>query len=269
MLEIYSRLANYLKGEKLEVQLGGEIEFYLVGAKDLSQLKSELLQKFSAELVPESGHEQHEVVIPFTSNPLKLAQEISEIKDYIYRYASTQDIKADFSSKPFAHLPGSGMHIHINYLDHNRQNIFSKKNNNESSHMLHALGGLCHNIKKHMIYFAPYEESYRRFVIGEYHTPTFISWGPNNRTAALRVIDRGNRRIEHRISGSDSNPVQVILAIILGSLHGMKKAILPPQSTYGLAFDEQYNLEPLPNNLESAIAEHSPLTELASYILGE
>ena len=85
--------------------------------------------------------------------------------------------------------------------------------------------------------FAPHLNSYERLVPDK-HAPTAISWGYENRTAAIR-IPAGNpaaRRIEHRVAGGDVNPYLMLAAILGAALTGIEDEIEPPPAVNGNAY---------------------------------
>ncbi|MFO1187661.1 MAG: hypothetical protein U1E87_09575 [Alphaproteobacteria bacterium] len=66
--------------------------------------------------------------------------------------------------------------------------------------------------------------AYRRYVPNLF-VPVNRHWGINNRSTGLRIPagDSAARRIEHRVSGADSNPYLVLAAILAGALHGLEE----------------------------------------------
>jgi glutamine synthetase len=66
---------------------------------------------------------------------------------------------------------------------------------------------------------------------------------------AIRVPESSmqNRRLEHRVPGSDVNLVLVLERMIAAVEFGMKEALEPPEKIYGLAFESQYGLEKIMN----------------------
>jgi glutamine synthetase len=64
--------------------------------------------------------------------------------------------------------------------------------------------------------FAPTINSYKRLVEGAW-APTTLTWGIDNRTTALRVLNGGSKscRLETRVIGSDVNPYLAIAASLL------------------------------------------------------
>ncbi|MCC7260590.1 MAG: glutamine synthetase, partial [Alphaproteobacteria bacterium] len=163
------------------------------------------------------------------------------------------ELAADFSARPYEEQPGSGMHIHLTLHDAQGDNVLYKKDQNISPEMRHAIGGLIATLRESMLWFAPHEESYRRFV-PKLNAPTHICWGGNNRTAALRLPDdiSGYKHIEHRVPGADADPHAVIAASLAGVHHGLMNKLEPGEQIFGNAFLDMYALESLPKTLAEA-----------------
>lgn len=257
--------------------LAAEIEFYLKnGTQDKYDLfKNSILTKSKSENIAlhkfetERGHGQFEMVISFFPNPEHIANQIIKLKSLANDLAAKSGMIADFSAKPFDNMPGSGMHIHLSLHDKKMKNLFAKSGeDNETETMLYSIGGLLEIMEESMIFFAPNEDSYKRFTPiynreSETHNnaPTNISWGGNNRTTALRIPSSTHasetRHIEHRVAGADADPHQVLSAILAGVYHGIKNKIKPNERIYGNAYDKAYgsvpySLKPLPKDLATA-----------------
>src|SRR4051794_18105991 len=79
--------------------------------------------------------------------------------------------------------------------------------------------------------------SYKRLV-ENYWAPVNVSWGLENRTAALRLItppisSPSSTRIELRVPGADINPYFAIAATLACGLYGIKNKLsipIPPES---------------------------------------
>jgi glutamine synthetase len=79
--------------------------------------------------------------------------------------------------------------------------------------------------------FAPYVNSYKRFVPGSF-APTAVAWGKDNRTCSMRVVGHGEAlRVENRLPGADVNPYLALAAMIAAGLHGID-AELPLEPPY-------------------------------------
>ena len=82
--------------------------------------------------------------------------------------------------------------------------------------MLHSARGLTW-------LWAPYVNSYRRFVPGSW-APTAVVWADDNRTCGFRLVGSGEgRRVECRIPGSDVNPYLALAALIAAGLWGIER----------------------------------------------
>src|SRR5690606_13051327 len=70
----------------------------------------------------------------------------------------------------------------------------------------HFIAGLAAFTPELTLLHAPYVNSYRRLVPGNY-TPLQANWGYDNRTAMIRLLTTSSgMRFEHRLPGADANP---------------------------------------------------------------
>ncbi|QJC27815.1 gamma-glutamylputrescine synthetase PuuA [Anaplasma platys] len=263
------KIITYLYG-KLGIHpiIGVELEFYLRGkSSDFDLLLKQLAQQLGAlrfTINSEYGEHQYELQTYHTEKITQLLVNLEAAKKLMQKTARLFNCAVDFSAKPYKTSAGSAFHAHVNLADKDMQNLFSRDSEgNVCPTLLHCIGGLCAFMKKHMLYFAPREESYLRYAIPDIHTPSTVSWGSNNRSAALRLPDTTlapeKCRIEHRVSGADCNPKAAISAILFGILRGLEQRISPPEKVFGIASDPQYHLEKLPLSLEEARELAAPL----------
>ena len=190
----------------------------------------------------ELGPSQFEVNFDH-GNPLKLADDVFHFKRTLKRVAQEHGICATFLAKPDAEQAGSSLHVHQSVYDVNKQNIFSKANGKHSKLFEYYLGGLQKHMPAVLLMFAPYENSYRRF-LSYFSSPINLEWGVDNRTAGLRVPDSDPvaRRVENRLAGSDVNPYLTIAGTLVCGYLGMTEKITPrpaiplDQSAYDVPF---------------------------------
>jgi glutamine synthetase len=271
-----------LKPQNLSIRIAGEIEFYLATPLSDSQ-ENDFLAKLLLNLTQQNitiwniqkevAPNQYEVSLQ-PADPETAIKNTNLLKKIISTTAQEFSSSALFKAKPFEHLPGCGLHIHIGVYDSAGKPALGRKGKfgdreGESETMLHAIGGLCETMLKNFIHFAPNEASYKRFTaarnpaVGDNplqaynNAPVNVSWGGNNRTTAIRIpvstIDEDSRHIEHRVAGADADVASVINAIVEGIYSGIKNKISPPEKIYGNAFDKQYShLKPFPKTLDEA-----------------
>ena len=118
----------------------------------------------------------------------------------------------------------------------------------------HFLAGQIHAARQLAWCFAPYVNSYRRYVSGSW-APTAAVWGEDNRTCGFRVVGHGpGRRIECRIPGADVNPYIALAAAIAGGLYGIDHQLEPdePYAHNAYAADD---VPRIPTTLVEAIGE--------------
>ena len=249
--------------------IGVELEFYVNGD---SVAFDKLLAELTKQLLPlrfsihkETSKNQYEI---HTNNAGEISDMLAALlkaKSMIMETAESYGIALDFSAKPYLDSAGSAYHVHVNLVDENSQNLFFADSVGKMSDLLmYSIGGLCSFMKKHMVFFAPKEDSYLRYKYPDIHTPTTISWGGNNRSTALRLpytFSVPKRyRIEHRVPGADCDYIKATSAMLIGMLYGIEEKLLPPPKIFGIASDPQYALEKLPLSLKEAESLHEPLS---------
>ncbi|MEM9970449.1 MAG: glutamine synthetase family protein [Pseudomonadota bacterium] len=200
-------------------------------------------------------------------DPVKLADEIFYFKRLIREAALRHDCFATFMAKPIEGEPGSAMHVHHSVVDTTSGlNIFAGENDAETPEFLHFIGGLQRYLPAATPLFAPYVNSYRRFV-KDHAAPINLEWGRDNRTTAIRVPISGAqaRRVENRLPGMDCNPYLGIAASLACGYLGMVERIAPRDEFTTDAYDAD---EEIPRGLYAALDEFAAATALRD-ALGE
>ncbi len=242
--------------------VGIEQEFYIYPKQkdlDIYEYLKQVLSPYPFfYLEKEKGHNQFEVQITQTDNPLTMADMVIMLRQILGGHKKDDSpYEISFHAKPQKNEPGSSMQVHINVIDKQGHNLFQKDNEKESPILMQSIAGLLELMPASMQFFAPYEEAYKRHTIDNKESPSTISWGPDNRTVALRIpsvpLTPSARRIEHRVSCADADPYTTIAVIIEGIRYGIINKIenLYPK-IFGNAFDTQYNLPILPQTFEEA-----------------
>lgn len=137
--------------------------------------------------------------------------------------------------------------------------------------MRHFIGGAQRLLPELLIMLAPNVNSFKRLQPGIV-APTSATWGMDNRTVALRVIQGGpnSQRIEHRVAGSDANPFLAAACVLASGQWGIKHSIEPTAPADGNAWDDADSLPAqlrLPSTFEEAIARFER-SEIAQALFG-
>ncbi|PIE46703.1 MAG: glutamine synthetase [Gammaproteobacteria bacterium] len=187
----------------------------------------------------ENGCGQFEINLLHVDDPLKAADDAIMFKQVIKAVAARRGLTATFMAKPFGRQSGNGFHVHCSLLDKDGNNIFDDGSAEGSEILKNAVAGLMEVMADCTLIFAPHVNSYRRFTPGTL-APNNISWGYENRTAAIRIPGGDNkaRRIEHRVSGADANPYLVCSAVLAGILHGITNKLVPVDPINELTYNE-------------------------------
>ena len=257
--------------------VASEIEFYLIGADNqdvVSAFWNDVLSACSAQNIAifnhgkEEGAEQFEISLKASPDVAKIARDTTTLKAIISHVAGTHLLRGEFAARPFANRPGSGLHIHVHLADNNHKNVYFKNDQQISDALKYSIGGLLEWLPDCMAIFAPEKDSYLRFA-DKNNAPTTVSWGANNRTVAIRLPQAAheNKHIEHRVAGSDADPLSVIAAILAAIHYGLKNHCEPGAQIYGDASLPMYNLPRLPATLDEALALQKKSVKLQDYAL--
>ena len=105
-------------------------------------------------------------------------------------------------------------------------------------------------LREMTLMFAPYVNSYKRFVEGSF-APTAVAWGHDNRTCSMRVVGHGEAlRVENRLPGADVNPYLALSAMIAAGLHGIDAELPLEPPLEGNAYES--DAPRVPTNLYDA-----------------
>ena len=201
----------------------------------------------------ETGLGQFEVNLMHCDDALRAADDAWLFKMLVKGLARRHGFAASFMAKPYLEYSGSGLHTHFSVLDKSGDNIFDSGGTKGSAMMRNAIAGCLTSMRDSALVLAPHENSFERLVPGK-HAPTAISWGYENRTAAIRV-PAGNpsaRRIEHRVAGADVNPYLMLATILGAALIGIEDGLEPPSPITGNAYAMD-DLPQIPSTWEDAI----------------
>ncbi len=199
----------------------------------------------------EVGTTQYEINL-LHGDPVVVADQAFVFKMAAKEVALKHGLNAVFMAKPIAGEAGSSMHLHQSVVDVAGHNIFSQADGSASPAFGHFIGGLQAYLPDLMLVFAPFVNSYRRYVVGT-QAPINLHWAHDNRTAGLRVPRSGPaaRRVENRIAGADANPYLAIAATMAAGLAGLQEQQAPTEPVLGNAYDQAHDL---PRSFDAAHA---------------
>lgn len=214
-------------------------------------------------LSQEMGPAQFEINF-LHGDAVQLADQVFLFKRTIREAAIEHEMHATFLAKPMEDEAGSALHIHQSIVDKDGNNIFSKADGSPTDLFYGYLGGLQKYMPEAMLIFAPYVNSYRRFLNPD-SSPVNLAWAVDNRTVGLRVPDSSPeaRRVENRLAGSDVNPYLVLAASLscgfLGMLEGLKPTAEAKGSAYGGPFELHRHIYTAIESLRDSVAMRSML----------
>jgi glutamine synthetase len=257
-----------------EVQVGCELEFYLLDpqtmlprdegidcygldrAAELEHVLGPIRQQINAcgipieQSNPEYSAGQVEVNIRY-DEALKSADNVVLFRSLVRQLARAHGYRATFMPKPFIDGSGNGFHTHYS-LWKDGQNVFSNGGHlNDLGR--HFVGGLQKRIAEASICGCPTPNGYKRRQPMSF-CPTNASWGIDNRTVALRVIEGSQSavRVEKRDAGADANPYYLLAADISAGLDGIEQGLEPGKIITGNAYEAK-DIPPLPRDAQTAL----------------
>ena len=259
----------------IDLQVGTELEFYLLdpdtgrprdkgndcyGLARAAELEPVLgpMRRELAEMGipieqsnPEYAAGQVEVNIRYDSAMIA-ADRVIMFRSLVKQLAARHSLNATFMAKPFIDESGNGFHLHYS-LWWEGKNIFADagKLNDRGRHFL---GGMQQRMAEASICGAATVNAYRRRQPLSF-CPVNASWGLDNRTVALRVIEGSDSavRIEKRDAGADCNPYLLMAADIAAGLDGIEGKTEPTAITTGNAYEDD-NAPTIPLDLADAIS---------------
>ena len=237
----------------LDVDGGRPGQTQVYGLRELEQIEPFLADLYAA--CEAQGIPARTAISEYAPGQVEITLEHGpalEAMDHAVRYkrivkgvAHAHGMRACFMAKPFAHIAGSGMHMHISVADQAGHNLFASEDAAGTPLLRQAVGGMKRHLLDSLLMFCPNANSYRRFQANSY-APLTPTWGVNNRTVSLRVPGGPaySRHVEHRVCGADANPYLAAAAIIAASHTGIREQIDPGAPIEGNGYAQADSLLP-------------------------
>ncbi len=225
------------------------------------ELFHEILESMEALRCPieglhtETGPGVIEAALRYT-DALEAADRAAIFKTYLKILMQRRKLMATFMAKWSSAYPGQSGHIHVSLTDKKGDNVFhdAKAPHGMSDVMRWFIAGQYAYMPDTLAMVCSTVNSYRRLVPGMW-APVSVSWGVENRTAALRVIEGGAKaqRVEYRMGPADANPYLALAAAIATGLRGIEEKLELPEPVVGDATKATGNKSPrLPTTLDEA-----------------
>jgi len=216
----------------------------------------------------ETGPGVMEAALLYTE-ALEAADRAALFKTFTKVLAQRRGLMATFMAKWSQQLPGQSGHLHVSMTRQDGSAVFfnAGKPHTMSDEMRWFVGGQQALMPELLAMVAATVNSYSRLVPG-YWAPTSATWGVENRSCALRVIQGGakSQRVEYRIAAADINPYLAIAAAIGSGLWGIEHRIEPDAPIAGNAYERKLPAKrALPRTLAEAaamLARSKPAQEL-------
>lgn len=273
-----------------EVRVGFEIEFYLLDA-ETKQPRHEDIKCYGIagaaayeEVLAPMRNQLIEFGIPIEAANLEYAPGQVEInvrydeaqrtadnavlfRNAIKEIAAQHGYVASFMAKLHHDQSGSGVHLHHS-LWRDGRNVFADGGKLSATGRAY-LGGLREHMAAFTLFGSPTPNSYKRRVPYSF-CPQNDSWGYDNRTVGLRVIEGSDSavRIEQRDGSSDANPYLIMASQIAAGLDGIERDLDPGAPTEGDAYAAGEPATPLPATVPEAI-EALQRSALAKEVFGD
>ena len=243
-------------------------DYHILQGTRSEPLIGEIRRALEASAIPvefskgEWGPGQHEINLEYC-DLVEMADRHVLYKQAAKEIAHAQGLAITFMAKWHEAHAGNSMHLHLSLWDAPgaTRNLFAGDGEPipgtracPSELFRYWLGGLLEHARALTLFFAPYVNSYKRFVAGTF-APTAIGWAYDNRTTGFRVVGHDSSlRAECRIPGGDANPYLAFAAMLAAGLDGIARKIEPPEMFEGNLYEAE-GVPQVPRTLGEAIGE--------------
>jgi glutamine synthetase len=259
--------------EGVDAQIALEMEFYLLDPEThrplISQMNTygvydgspydailtDIMTNLVAYGLPveagmqEYGTGQMEITLRY-DRALKAADDAILMRGAVKELAAKHGLVATYMAKPFDEESGSGLHIHQS-MWRDGTNLFDSADG-PLEYAMHYLGGLQRRIGEFSLFGSWSVNDYKRrqdFTL----SPTTDSWGGDNRTVAIRMIEaEGSYRFEQRDPCSTSNLYLAVAGQLAAGLDGVRNRLQPGPRCELNAYTDP-NAKKLPRTVPAAI----------------
>jgi glutamine synthetase len=256
-------------------------DYHVLAGTKLEPLVGEIRRRVDVSGIPvefskgEWGPGQHEINLRYAEF-MEMADRHVLYKEAAKEIAAAQGLAVTFMAKLEQQHAGNSMHLHASLWEapDGRRSAFAGDGEpipgtpaRPSPLFLHWLAGQLEHAREMTLFFAPYVNSYKRFVAGTF-APTAVGWAYDNRTAGFRVVGHGSSlRTECRIPGGDANPYLAFAVTLAAGLDGIERELEPPPPFEGDLY-QAAELPQVPGTLAEAI-ELAESSDFLRRVLGD
>ncbi|MBN9888925.1 glutamine synthetase family protein [Salipiger abyssi] len=170
---------------------------------------------------------------------VKAADDAALFRNFARAYFARNDLTTVFMSKLDPELSGQSGHFHIS-LQKDGQPVFHDPSASDGLSQIarQFIGGLLALMPELLVMTAHTVNAYKRLVPGAW-APTWSSWGVQNRTTAVRIINDSPEatRVEFRVPSADANPHATMALCLAAGLWGIETGAEPGAPLDRSAYD--------------------------------
>jgi glutamine synthetase len=168
------------------------------------------------------------------ADALTTADRVIVFRYMVHSLAAEAGMLATFMPKPFSHLTGNGLHMHLSLWSEDGTALFADAGDPRGLGMspmgYSFVGGLLEHSRALAAVGCPTVNSYKRLSSGAPSSgaawsPVYATYGGNDRTHMLRVPGPG--RVENRCIDGSANPYLTLAALIAAGLDGIDRDVDP------------------------------------------
>ena len=180
----------------------------------------------------EYGPAQYEISVRH-NEPMQAADDLLTLKETLKALARRAGLIASFMPKPFAEMPGCGLHVHLGLRRADGENALAgNAPSTLGSTGRSFVGGLLAHARGLCGIGAPTVNSYKRLLPGSW-SPAHIVYGAGNRAALVRIPQGGALHVEFRAGDNTSNPHLFLAGLLAAGLDGIEGDLDPGDAVTG------------------------------------
>lgn len=186
------------------------------------------------QFAKEYGPGQFEVSL-LPADPLTAADHFLLARQLIRTAARDAGLSASFMPKPYAALPGNGLHVHLGLTRADDPDADLVADRADPKRLAPtagpAIAGLLTHARAQAALAAPTANSYKRLLPGSW-APAHVCWAIGNRSALVRVPGAGRgRHLEYRAGDAAMNPYLHVAGLLAAIRDGVERDLaLPPEA---------------------------------------